>query len=40
MRLHAVFAPDGTPRALSLQPADRPEREVALELSSGSKATI
>jgi hypothetical protein len=32
MRLHAVFAPDGTPRALSLQPADRPEREVALEL--------
>jgi hypothetical protein len=32
MRLHGVFAPDGTPRALSLQPADRPEREVALEL--------
>ena len=32
MRLHAVFAPDGTPRALTLQPADRPEREVALEL--------
>lgn len=31
MRLHGVFAPDGTPRALSLQPADRPEREVALE---------
>jgi Transposase DDE domain len=32
MRLHGVFAPDGTPKALSLQPADRPEREVALEL--------
>ena len=32
MRLHGVFAPDGTPRALTLQPADRPEREVALEL--------
>jgi hypothetical protein len=32
MRLHGVFAPDGTPRSLSLQPADRPEREVALEL--------
>ena len=31
-RLHGVFAPDGTPRALTLQPADRPEREVALEL--------
>ena len=32
MRLHGVFAPDGTPRALPLQPADRPEREIALEL--------
>src|SRR5919202_2106654 len=31
-RLHGVFAPDGTPRALTHQPADRPEREVALEL--------
>jgi hypothetical protein len=34
MRLHGVFVPDGTPRALTLQPADRPEREVALELLS------
>jgi Transposase DDE domain len=32
MRLHGAFAPDGTPRALTLQPADRPEREVAREL--------
>ena len=32
MRLHGAFAPDGTPRALSLQPVDPPEREVALEL--------
>jgi Transposase DDE domain len=32
MRLHGVFALDGTPRALTLQPADRPEREVALDL--------
>ena len=32
MRLHAVFGLDGTPRALALWSADRPEREVALEL--------
>jgi hypothetical protein len=32
MRLHAAFAPDGTPRALRLTAADRPERDVALEL--------
>jgi hypothetical protein len=30
-RPHGAFAPDGTPRALTLQPADRPEREVARE---------
>jgi hypothetical protein len=32
MRLHLVCAPDGTPRAVSLVAADRPEREVALAL--------
>lgn len=32
MRLHAAFGPDGTPRALRLCGADRPERDVALEL--------
>lgn len=32
MRLHGVFGTDGTPRALSLWSADRPEREVAREL--------
>jgi transposase len=32
MRLHAAFGPDGTPRALRLVAADRPERDVALEL--------
>jgi hypothetical protein len=32
MRLHACFGADGTPRALALWSADRPEREVALEL--------
>ncbi|MBV9819117.1 MAG: IS982 family transposase [Solirubrobacterales bacterium] len=32
MRLHAAFGPDGTPRALRLTGADRPERDVALEL--------
>ena len=31
-RLHLVCAPDGTPRAAELAPADRPEREVALTL--------
>jgi Transposase DDE domain len=31
-RLHAVFAPDGTPRALCLASPKRDEREVALEL--------
>jgi Transposase DDE domain len=32
MRLHTAFGPDGTPRALRLVGADRPERDVALEL--------
>lgn len=32
MRLHGLFAPDGTPRAVQLAPADQPEREVALPL--------
>ena len=31
-RLHAIFAPDGTPRALALASPKRGEREVALEL--------
>ena len=31
-RLHLACAPDGTPRAVELAPADRPEREVALPL--------
>src|ERR1700691_6178270 len=31
-RLHAIFAPDGTPRALALTSPKRGEREVALEL--------
>lgn len=32
MRLHAVFAPDGTPRAWALAPANVGEREMAAEL--------
>lgn len=32
MRLHGLFAPDGTPRAIQLAPADRPEREIGLAL--------
>ena len=32
MRLHALCAPDGTPRALALAHPSRDEREVALEL--------
>jgi hypothetical protein len=32
MRLHLCCAPDGTPRAAILAPADQPEREVALRL--------
>jgi transposase len=32
MRLHLVAAPDGTPRAAILAPADQKEREVALRL--------
>ena len=32
MRLHGAFGVDGTPRALRLTGADRPEREVALEM--------
>ena len=35
MRLHAVFAPDGTPRAALLVGADRPEREIALRMLAG-----
>jgi hypothetical protein len=31
-RLHAIFAPDGTPRALALASAKQGEREVALKL--------
>jgi hypothetical protein len=31
-RLHAIFAPDGTPRALGLTSPKRDEREVGLEL--------
>jgi hypothetical protein len=31
-RLHAIFAPDGTPRALTLASPKRDEREVALRL--------
>src|SRR6185295_8098261 len=31
-RLHAIFAADGTPRALTLASPKRDEREVALEL--------
>jgi Transposase DDE domain len=31
-RLHLACTPDGTPRAATLAPADRPEREVALPL--------
>jgi len=32
VRLHALCAPDGTPRALTLAPPSRDEREVAVEL--------
>ena len=32
MRLHLACAPDGTPRGAALTAAERPEREVALEL--------
>jgi len=32
MRLHAITAPDGTPRAAMLVGADRPEREIALSM--------
>ncbi|MBA3301017.1 MAG: IS982 family transposase [Thermoleophilaceae bacterium] len=32
MRLHLACAPDGTPRAVTLAPADQPEREVALRM--------
>jgi hypothetical protein len=35
MRLHAIFAPDGTPRAAMLVGADRPEREIALAMLPG-----
>jgi Transposase DDE domain len=31
-RLHAIFAPDGTPRAVTVASPKRDEREVALEL--------
>jgi len=32
MRLHAIFAPDGTPRAVTLTGADARERDVALAM--------
>ena len=32
MRLHGLFALDGTPRAIQLVSADRPEREIGLSL--------
>jgi hypothetical protein len=32
MRLHGIFGLDGTPRALMLVGADRPEREIALHM--------
>jgi hypothetical protein len=32
MRRHTAFGPDGTPRAIRLVGADRPEREIALDL--------
>lgn len=32
MRLHLACAPDGTPRAATLAGADRPEREIGLQL--------
>jgi transposase len=35
MRLHTAFGLDGTPRAIRLVGAERPEREVALELLPG-----
>jgi hypothetical protein len=35
MRLHGVFGLDGTPRAVRLLGADRPEREVALQMLPG-----
>jgi hypothetical protein len=34
MRLHGVFGLDGTPRAVMLVGADRPEREIALSMLS------
>jgi hypothetical protein len=44
MRLHACFGLDGTPRGAVLWSADRPEREVALELLprliSGGEAVV
>jgi len=35
MRLHALFGPDGCPRAAMLVGADRPEREIALQMLPG-----
>jgi hypothetical protein len=35
MRLHGIFGLDGTPRAVLLVGADRPEREVALQMLPG-----
>jgi transposase len=32
MRLHGAFGPDGTPRGLRLVGAERPERDIALDL--------
>lgn len=38
-RLHGLFAPDGTPRALALCSPKRDEREVALELLARARRT-
>ena len=38
-RLHAIFAPDGTPRALTLASPKRDEREVGLELLARCRRT-
>lgn len=44
MRLHAVFAPDGTPRAWALAPANLGEREIAeallADVVSGGEAVV
>lgn len=39
VRLHAIFAPDGTPRALALTSPKRDEREVAIKLLARCRRT-